>query len=51
MEALKVDRTKLYTQAEYAKKIGVSRSRVSHMIRDGKLTVVEIKGSKLVIVD
>lgn len=48
MEVLKIDRTKLYTQSEYAKKIGVSRARVNHMIRDNKLKVVEIKGAKLV---
>jgi predicted XRE-type DNA-binding protein len=51
MEVLKIDRTKLYTQSEYAKKIGVSRARVNHMIRDNLLNVVEIKGAKLVYID
>lgn len=51
MEVLKIDRTKLYTQAEYAKKIGVSRSRVSHMISNGQLNIIEIKGAKLVYVE
>ena len=51
MEVLKVDRTKLYTQSEYAKKIGVSRSRVNHMITKGQLKVIEIKGAKLIYID
>ena len=51
MEVLKVDRTKLYTQSEYAKKIGVSRARVNHMIRDNLLKIVEIKGARLVFAD
>ncbi len=48
MEALKVDRSKLYTQTEYAKKIGVSRGRVNQMITEGKLKVVKINGGKLI---
>ena len=51
MESLKVDRTKLYTQAEYAKKIGVTRARVNHMIKAKQLETVEIKGSILVYDD
>ena len=51
MEVLKVDRTKLYTQAQYAKKIGVSRARVNHMIKANLLKIVEIKGAKLVYAD
>ena len=48
MEVLKIDRTKLFTQAEYARKLGVDRSRINHMIRDNKLKVIEIQGAKLV---
>jgi len=48
METLKVDRTKLYTQSEYAKKIGVSRARVNQMIKEGLLKVVTINGAVLV---
>ena len=29
LEPLKVDRTKLYTQVEYAKKVGLSEARIS----------------------
>ena len=48
MEVLKIDRTKLFTQSEYAKKLGVSRSRINHMVRDKLLNVIEIKGAKLI---
>ena len=51
MEVLKIDRTKLFTQAEYARKLGVDRSRVSHMVRDNKLNVIEIQGAKLIYVE
>jgi plasmid maintenance system antidote protein VapI len=50
METLKVDRSKLYTQAEYARKIGVTRARINHMITAKELTIVEIKGAKLVYI-
>jgi len=48
MEVLKIDHTKLFTQSEYAKKVGVSRARVNHMVRDNLLKVIEIKGAKLI---
>jgi predicted XRE-type DNA-binding protein len=48
MEVLKIDRTKLFTQSEYAKKLGVSRSYINHMVRDKLLNVIEIKGAKLI---
>lgn len=48
MDSLKVDRTKLFTQAEYARKKGVDRSRINHMIRDNQLTIVKIHGAVLV---
>lgn len=41
-------RQDLYTQAEYAKKIGVSRARVNQMIKEKSLKVVQIKGATLV---
>ena len=48
MEVLKIDRTKLFTQAEYAKKTGVSRARINHMVKANQLKVVEIQGAKLI---
>ena len=51
MDSLKVDRTKLFTQAEYARKKGVDRSRINHMIRDKKLKTVDINGAVLVYDD
>ena len=41
-------RERLITQAEYARKKGISRPRVSQMIKEKKLTVVWISGAKLV---
>ena len=51
MESLKVDRSKLYTQTEYAKKIGVTKSRVNQMITEGKLKIVTINGGKLITIE
>ena len=48
MKTLKIDRTKLITQNEYAKKIGVSRARVNQMVKDDNLKVIEIKGATLI---
>jgi len=48
MEVLKIDRTKLYTQSEYAKKIGVSRSRINHMVKADQLKIVIINGARLI---
>ena len=45
---LKIDQTKLITQSEYAKKIGVSKARVNKMVTDDLIKVVEIKGAKLI---
>ena len=50
MDSLKIDRRKLFTQAEYAKYIGVTRGRVNQMIKENKLKVVEIRGAKLIYV-
>lgn len=51
MEALKVDRTKLFTQAEYARMIGVTKGRVNQMITEGKLKTVDVNGGKLIHID
>lgn len=48
METIKVDRTKLITQSEYAKLKGVTRQRVSQMVKDKVVKVIEIKGAKLI---
>ena len=48
LEALKVDRTKLYTQQAYAKKIGKTRARVNQMVKTNEVTVVKINGANLV---
>ena len=45
---MKEIRRDLYTQTEYAKKIGVSKQRVYKMIKDNMLKVVEVNGTVLV---
>jgi len=51
MEILKIDQTKLITQKEYAKMIGVSPPAVSRMIREGRVKVVRIRGARLILLD
>lgn len=48
MKDLKIDRTKLITQSEYAKTRGLTRQRINQMVKNKELKVVEIKGAKLI---
>lgn len=48
MEKLKIDRTKLYTQAAFAIVIGKTRQRVNQMVKSNEIDTVEIKGAVLV---
>lgn len=48
MEALKIDRTKLFTQADYARKIGKSRAWVNQQVKSGDIKSIEINGAVLV---
>lgn len=48
---LKVDRTKLITQAEYARQNGTSRQRVNDMVKAKTVTTVEIKGGILILLE
>lgn len=41
-------RKDLYTQSEYAKKIGVSRARVNQMVKAGELKTVMVNGGVLI---
>ncbi len=41
-------RKDLYTQTEYAKKIGVSQPRVAQMMKAGELNVVFVNGAVLI---
>lgn len=41
-------RKDLYTQAEYAKKIGLTPSRVNQLIKEQKLKTVLINGATLI---
>lgn len=48
MESLKVDRTKLITQAEYARMKGLTPARINQLVKTGMLKTVEIKGATLI---
>jgi len=41
-------RQDLYTQSEYAKKIGVTRARVNQMIKENILKIVVVNGATLI---
>ena len=45
---LKIDQTKLITQNEYAKLVGLTKGRISQMMTNDELNYVEIKGTKLI---
>lgn len=51
MDSFKIETEKLITQAAYAKKIGLTRGAVNHMIRDKRLKTVQIQGAVLVKLD
>lgn len=51
MDSLKIDRTKLITQSEYAKIRNLTRSRINQMVKAKEVKTVEIKGATLIILD
>ena len=51
MEPLKIDRTKLITPSEYAKKYGITKGAVSKMMDAERVTVVKIIGGRLILLD
>ena len=51
MDLLKIDRTKLITQTEYAKLINRDKSTVNYMIKNKKVKTVKIKGATLIYLD
>lgn len=44
-------RQDLFTQAQYAIRIGVSRARVNQMIKNGELSTVTVNGATLVKIE
>lgn len=48
---LKVDRTKLITQAEYARRNNIIRQRVNDLVKAKKVNTVEIMGGILILLD
>ena len=51
MKPLKIDRTKLITPREYAKKHGVSPAAVTKMMDTDRVNVVDIIGGRLILED
>lgn len=51
LQPLKVDRTKLITQSEYARQKKVSRQRIGAMIKAKQLNTVQIEGTLLILMD
>ena len=41
-------RQDLYTQSEYAKKLGVSRQYINKLVREGSLKIVKVNGTTLI---
>jgi len=41
-------RQDVYTQAEYAKMIGVTRARVNQMIKEGEVKILKVQGATLI---
>lgn len=41
-------RKDLFTQSEYAKRIGVSRSRINQMVKNNELKTVTVNGAILI---
>lgn len=51
MESLKIDRTKLITQAEYAKMKGISRQRINQLVKAKEIKTISIKGATLIYIE
>jgi predicted transcriptional regulator len=51
MEFLKIDRTKLITQSEYARLKGLSKQRVNQLVKAKEIKTIEIKGATLIHLD
>lgn len=51
MENIKIDKTKLITQSEYARQKGVSPAYINAEIKRGRIKVVKIQGATLVLLE
>ena len=51
MEKLKerIDKTKTYTQSEYARMRGVSPQVVYYWVRTGKIKTIKVRGTTLIL--
>ena len=41
-------RQDLFTQSEYAKRVGLSKGRINQMIKEGKLKLFKVNGTILI---
>jgi len=48
VDLLKVDRTKLMTQSEYAKLKCITRQRVNQLVKSKEVKTIAIKGATLI---
>lgn len=48
MKSTKIDRTKLITVSNYAKKIGKERQTIYNWAKNGQIKIIEIDGIKFV---
>ena len=51
MKTVSIHPDKLYTKLAYHKKTGIARATIDRMIKDKRLTVVEVQGTTLIKVD
>lgn len=51
MKPIKVDIRKLFTQAAYAKHVGLTRARINQKVRAKEVKTVQINGAILIIED
>jgi transposase-like protein len=51
METLKekIDKSKTYSQAEYARKMGVSQQLVYYWVKKGKVKTIKVRGVTLIV--
>ena len=51
MESLKIDRTKLITPKAYAELMKITPAAVTKQMNTGRVTVINVKGGRLILLD
>lgn len=49
LDPLKIDRTKLITQSEYAKKMRITPQRVNQLVKAKEVNTITIPGATLIL--